>query len=232
MPVVLPPSTTSSAGHTHLLSHYYGINGDSPSEQDSPTTNLSRQFDGTQSLFEVAARLADGKDLLNDALITITDKNATTKMTNVAIKVIRKSVLPLMDIASTQSRKTANLVGPIAGGNYAHRREEANRKKKIKSSKIIENTGLVMVNEFVNGHSPPDSDRGVQLKRKVASLDDSLPPPDLPANGVEYGVGEFLGIVQTYKRRSKQRGAMIIKMQSPEYNYLKRSRRSVRHCRA
>jgi hypothetical protein len=146
-------------------------------------------------------------------------------MTNVAIKVIRKSVLPLMDIASTQSRKTANLVGPIAGGNYAHRREEANRKKKIKSSKIIENTGLVMVNEFVNGHSPPD--KRVQLKRKVASLDDSLPPPDLPANGVEYGVGEFLGIIQTCKRRSKQRGAMIIKMQSPEYNYLKRSRRSV-----
>jgi hypothetical protein len=64
-------------------------------------------------------------------------------MTNVAIKVIRKSVLPLIDIASTQSRKTANLVGPVAGGNYAHRREEANRKKKIKSSKIIENTGLV-----------------------------------------------------------------------------------------
>jgi hypothetical protein len=64
-----------------LLSHYYGMNGDSPSEQDSPTTILSRQFDGTQSLFEVAARLADGKDLLNDALITNTDKNATTKMT-------------------------------------------------------------------------------------------------------------------------------------------------------
>ena len=74
-------------------------------------------------------------------------------------------------------------------------------------------------------HSPPD--KRVQLKRKVASLDDSLPPPDLPANGVQYGVGEFLGIIQTYKRRSKQRGAMIIKMQSPEYNYLQRSRRSV-----
>jgi hypothetical protein len=58
-------------------------------------------------------------------------------------------------------------------------------------------------------------------------LDNSLPPPDLPANGVEYGVGEFLGIIQTYKRKSKQRGAMIIKMQSPEYNYLKRSRRPV-----
>jgi hypothetical protein len=52
MPVVSPPSTTSSAGHTHLLSHYYGINGDSPSEQDSPTTILSRQFDGTQSLLK------------------------------------------------------------------------------------------------------------------------------------------------------------------------------------
>ena len=172
MPVVSPPSTTSSAGHTHLLSHSYGINGDSPSEQDRPTTILSRQFDGTQSLFEVSARLADSKDLLNDALTTITDKNATTKMTNIAIKVIKKSVLPLMDIASTQSRKTANLVGPIAGGNYADRREDANRKKKIKSSKIIENTGLVMVNEFVNGHSPPD--KRVQLKRKVTTTEDSL----------------------------------------------------------
>jgi hypothetical protein len=79
MPVVSPPSSTSSAGHTHLLSHYYGINGDTPDEQDSPTTILSRQFNGTQSLFEVAARLADGKDLLNNALTTITDKNATTK---------------------------------------------------------------------------------------------------------------------------------------------------------
>mgnify|MGYP006192601003 FL=1 len=225
MPAVSPPSSTSSAGHTRLLSHYYGINGDSPNEQDSPTTILSRQFDGTQSLFEVAARLADGKDLLNDALTTITDKNATTKMTNIAIKVIKKSVLPLMDIASVQSRKTANLVGPIAGGNYAHMREEASRKKKIKLSKIIENTGLVMVNEFVKGHSPPD--KRVQLKRKVTTTEDSLHPPPLPANGVEYGMGEFLGIIQTYKRRSKQRGAMIMKMLSPEYSYVKRSRRTV-----
>ena len=117
-------------------------------------------------------------------------------MTNIAIKVIRKSVLSLMDIALTQSRKTANLVGPIAGGNYAHRREEASRKKKIKSSKIIENTGLVMVNEFVNGHSPPD--KQVQLKRNVRTTEDSLPPPALPAYGVEYGMGEFLGIIETY----------------------------------
>jgi len=58
-------------------------------------------------------------------------------MINIAIKVIRKSVLPLMDIASMQSRKTANLVGPIAGGNYAHMREEANKKKKIKLSKTL-----------------------------------------------------------------------------------------------
>ena len=130
-----------------------------------------------------------------------------------------------MDIASTQSRKTANLVGPIAGGNYAHMREEANKKKKIKLSKTIENTGLVMVNEFVNGHSPPD--KRVQLKRNATTMKDSLPPPALPANGVEYGIGEFLGIIQTYKRRSKQRGAMIMKMLSPEYSFVKRSRRTV-----
>ncbi len=158
----------------------------------------------------MAARLADGKDLLNDAITTISDKNATTKMSNIAIKVIRKSVLPLMDIALTVSRKSANLVGPIAGGNYAHRREDVSRKKKIKLTKIIKSTGLVMVNEFVNGHSPPD--KRVQLKRKVTSSDDLSSPPSLPANGVEYGVGEFLGIIQTYPRGSKLRGNMIMKM--------------------
>ncbi len=68
----------------------------------------------------MAARLADGKDLLNDAIATITDKNATTKISNIAINVIRKSVLPLMDIASTMSRKSTNLVGDIADVNYAH----------------------------------------------------------------------------------------------------------------
>ena len=134
MPVVSPPQSNTSRGHAHLLSHYYGINGDSPDGKDNPTTILSRKFDATQQLLEVSARLADGKDLLNDAIATITDKNATTKMSNIAINVIRKSVLPLMDIASTMSRKSANLVGPIAGVNYAHRREEVSRKKHIKSS--------------------------------------------------------------------------------------------------
>jgi hypothetical protein len=71
------------------------------------------------------------------------------------------------------------------------------------------NTGLVMVNEFVKGHSPPD--KWVQLKRKVMTTEDSLHPPPLPANGVEYSMGEFLGIIQTYKRYSKRCGAMLTK---------------------
>jgi hypothetical protein len=79
MPVVLLHSCTSSAGHTHLLSHYFGINGDSPGKQESPTTTLSCQFDGTQSLFEVAARLADGKELFSDALTTIINNNSQPK---------------------------------------------------------------------------------------------------------------------------------------------------------
>ena len=234
MPVVSPPQSNTSRGHAHLLSQYYGINGDSPDGKDSPTTILSRKFDATQQLLEVSARLADGKDLLNDAIATITDTNATTKMSKIAINVIRKSVLPLMDIASTMSRKSANLVGPIAGVNYAHRREEVSRKKHIKSSsrkksirstKIIESTGLSMVNVFVTGHAP--SDKRVQLKRKVTSSDDLSPPPSVPANGVEYGVGEFLGIIKTYKKGSKLRGHMIAKMLSSEYSYLKRSKSTV-----
>ena len=55
-------------------------------------------------------------------------------MSNLAIRVIRKSVLPLMDIASTLTRTSANMVGQIAGHNYDHKREVVSRKKMIKSS--------------------------------------------------------------------------------------------------
>jgi hypothetical protein len=96
-------STTNGKQHVHLLREFYGIDGGTPEQQDSPTTLLSWQFDGAQSLFEVSARLADGKELLRDALSTITNKHATTKMTNIAIRIIQKSVLPLMDIASDVS---------------------------------------------------------------------------------------------------------------------------------
>ncbi len=58
----------------------------------------------------------------------------------------------------------------------------------------------------------------------MTSSDDLSPPPSLPANGVEYGVGEFVGIIKTYKKGSKLRGHMISKMLPPEYSYLKRSR--------
>jgi len=158
MPIVLPASTTTNDKlHAHQLSKYYGINGDTPGKQDSSqTTILSRQFDGTHSLFEVAVRLADGKELLSDPLMTIISNNSTTKMSNLAIRVIRKSVLPLMDIASTLTRTSANMVGQIAGGNYAHMRKEVSRKKMIKSSKVTENVGLVMVNEQNNLHTFKD----------------------------------------------------------------------------
>jgi hypothetical protein len=124
-----------------------------------------------------------------------------------------------MDIASHVSRTSANVVGPIAGGNYhAHRREEVNRKRMIKSTKVTQNSCLVMVNEFVHGHSPPD--KRVQLKRKVVSSD-PLPDPAFPVNGKEYGMGEFLGIIKCYPKGSGERRGMINKMMSPEYQYIK-----------
>ncbi len=82
-----------------------------------------------------------------------------------------------------------------------------------------------MVTVFLNGHSTPD--KRVQPKRKVASPHDQIPPPALPINGVEYGVGEFIGIIQLYRRRFKEWGGMIRKMMSPRYSYLMRSRRAV-----
>jgi hypothetical protein len=169
--------------------------------------------------------MADGKELLIDALTTIINNNSMTKMSNHVIRVIRKSVVPLMDIASTMTRTSANMVGQHAGGSYAHRREEVSRKKMIRSSTVTENTGLIMVNELVNGHSLPD--KWVQPKREVLLLHDTLPSLTLHANGVENGVGEFLSIIQVYKRRSRACGGMIRKMMSLQHSYLNQSWQAV-----
>ena len=73
--------------------------------------------------------------MLSDALMTIISNNSTTKMSNLAIRrVIRKSVLPLMDIALTLTRMSANMVGQIAGRNNDHKREVVSSKKMITSS--------------------------------------------------------------------------------------------------
>jgi hypothetical protein len=67
--------------------------------------------------------------------MTIISNNSTTKMSNLAIRrVIRKSVLPLMDIALTLTRMSANMVGQIAGRNNDHKREVVSSKKIITSS--------------------------------------------------------------------------------------------------
>ncbi len=65
--ISLTSSVSSGKQHAHLLREFYGIDGDTPEQQDSTTTHLSWQFDGAQSLFEVSARLANGKQLLSDA---------------------------------------------------------------------------------------------------------------------------------------------------------------------
>jgi hypothetical protein len=136
--------------HTHLLSQYYGINGNSPGKQDSPTTILSHQFDGTQSLFEVAARLVDGKDLLNDALTTITVKNATTKNDKHCYQSHHK-------VSAASNGNCIDNVTEVCQFGWSHcwqklclQERGGQQKKKIKSSKIIENTGFVTANKFVN----------------------------------------------------------------------------------
>jgi hypothetical protein len=66
--------------------------------------------------------------------MTIISNNSTSKMSNHAIRAIRKSVLPLMDIALTLTRMSAKMVGQIAGRNNDHKREVVSSKKMITSS--------------------------------------------------------------------------------------------------
>jgi hypothetical protein len=54
MSIISPTSSVSSGKqHAHLLREFYGIDRDTPEQQDSPTTLFSWQFDGAQSVLSL-----------------------------------------------------------------------------------------------------------------------------------------------------------------------------------
>jgi hypothetical protein len=101
---------------------------------------------------------------MTHALDVLNSEEATTKRKNKATAILKQSIIPFMNVASIMSHKSAIEVSPIAGGAYAHNRNEVCRKKEImiQSRAPNPNSGLNgsildSVDEFVkHGMIAPD----------------------------------------------------------------------------
>ena len=83
-----------------------------------------------------------------------------------------------------------------------------------------------MVDEYISGTPSPPASGSKQFtfgvkpnrsSRRKGQLPLSLPTPPVPANGVEYGVGEFVKIVSVAKKGSRSRGNLINQIMVKKY---------------
>ena len=227
MPIVSPSAADNLriAEYQRFKETHYNVNSDKP----SPTTRLSSKFNKQQKLHETSFRLKDGTAILKDALTLITDDNASNKKKMNAARIIERSILPLMSAAAGVAQESANAVGPMTGGDYAFKRTEVKRRKELKLlSKTNSDPKIQLVDAFVTQVKPTPSPSEQVRPRRAVTLSPGEVVPPIPLNGKVYGMGEFLSIIEQYRKRSSERGAMIKSMQS--YGYLKAKKTAIYRC--
>ena len=181
------------------------------------TNILSRQYINYLEMHEVSYRLQDTMTIMTYALAVLNSEEATTKRKNEATAILERSIIPFMDVPSIMSRKSAIEVSPIAGGAYAHNRNEVRRKKEIMIQSRAPNpksglNGSILdsVDEFVqHGMITPDKCPRVaeQVQRKSTRKWRLIPP--VPYKDGVYGIGEFLGHITKYRKGTRDRKEMI-----------------------
>ena len=191
-----------------FLQKYYGFNS-------QVETKLGAKRNNTMDLHESAARLCDVKALLVDAVSTLSDPNRSKTKINAAVSVIKKTILPYLDVAAKNSRDIANVVSPIAGAGYVHDREMAETRREL-----VHTSPLTRVNEYISSKISPTSTKPPSKKNqphrnaKAKKIPTNIVVPD-PKNGTEYGVGEFIQYAIKYRKgtclRSKFLEQVLIK---------------------
>ena len=89
------------------------------------------------------------------SLAVTKNKKATKKSWNEALKHLKQSIGPLLDVAADLFRKSAHTVAPIAGGEYAHRRMRVSKMKELNiPTKPNPESSLLLVDKFLQQHKP------------------------------------------------------------------------------
>ena len=141
-------------GYNHLLATCYRID---PSTGNAINPNINTQsghrLDATQSLHKTSSRLADGKALLNDAIVTLCDISSTKISSKNAASVIKNSIIPLLDIAVSCTCDAANMASPLPSVQVAHKREDVRRARESARMNPKKEALIARVNDFIKSKS-------------------------------------------------------------------------------
>ena len=157
--------------YNHLLASCYRIDPSTGNAiNPNANTRSGHRLDATQSLHETSSRLADGKALLNDAIVTLCDISSTKISSKNAASVIKNSIMPLLDIAVSCTRDAANMVSPlpVAQCSSGHKREDMRRARESAQMNPKKEAKLARVNDFIK--SKPTASQPSQAVRPGTRL--------------------------------------------------------------
>jgi hypothetical protein len=88
-----------------------------------------KQLTASLDLYGLAERILDSKEVLGDIHSNLQDGEATKRSKETSLLALRKTVIPLLQFASDTIRSSTKLVvAPIAGSQYVHIRNEAEKR--------------------------------------------------------------------------------------------------------
>mmetsp|Transcript_13645 Transcript_13645/g.23958 ORF Transcript_13645/g.23958 Transcript_13645/m.23958 type:complete len:497 (+) Transcript_13645:87-1577(+) len=198
-------------GYASLMKNYYGIHPLTGLPVDpKKNTKGTNQFKSAQTLFDTSARLADTKSLLDEAMDTMSNPKSSKTSFKKAIKLIQKTIIPMLDIAVDTTSNAASIAAPIASSKVAHKREEVKRKREVQNEHPDKNPAAVMVENYIKINGSPETphpkrknvEKPVQKttsarsakKPKGRQLPMNTTTLPVPKNGHTYGIGEAVGI--------------------------------------
>mmetsp|Transcript_6528 Transcript_6528/g.10390 ORF Transcript_6528/g.10390 Transcript_6528/m.10390 type:complete len:212 (+) Transcript_6528:98-733(+) len=145
-------------GYASLMKNYYGIHPLTGLPVDpKKNTKGTNQFKSAQTLFDTSARLADTKSLLDEAMDTMSNPKSSKTSFKKAIKLIQKTIIPMLDIAVDTTSNAASIAAPIASSKVAHKREEVKRKREVQNEHPDKNPAAVMVENYIKIKVSPET---------------------------------------------------------------------------
>ena len=214
----MPPRSTLAAGsvihridrqatHSRLLRNNYGIDPKTGAAiKPTRSTKETNKQEACSTIHEASSRINDCSTILSQALNVLNDKCAKSGEKRKAAKTLTDLIVPALDIAAEKIRDGAVTVSPLASGGYANKRDDQKRMRDAENKaremnaqrkrKIVQGSPTeAVLNEFVGANSAPRL-RCLPARKKAKPTDEEIPEPPLPTNGMTYGVGEFIDIVE------------------------------------
>ena len=104
-------------------------------------TKDDKQLTASVSLYDLAERLLDSKQVLEDIHSIFQDDEASDRSKENYLLALRKTVIPLLQFAADTIRSSTKLVAPIPGSQYVHKRNEI--KKRASVSKVTPTSNVI-----------------------------------------------------------------------------------------